>query len=358
MKKVNNSLSTLFCFLTGIGLCLSMACTKDNPLPTTGDTNFGPGTGVFILNEGLFNQGNASIDFFRWQADSLQTDIFQRQNSRPLGDILQSMFIVRDRAYLVVNASQRIEVVQVSDFSHLGTIEGMPSPRYFLPLNEQQAYVSDLSANAVHLVDLQRLEVVDQIAVPGWTEQLLQVGNDVYVTSPSFFGQPPNEQLYIIDTQSHRLVDSIQLAPSPQQIVADGDGLLWVLCAGSSEDNIPGGLFRIDPQQRAVVQELRFADAMVSLAPQLAINDNGTQLYYIQNDLFRMPIHSSALPTTPLLAADGQQWYGLGIRGNEEIWIGDAIDFQQRGQVTRYTMDGSPLDSMTVGFLPNGFYFY
>eukprot|EP01034_Spumella_vulgaris_P009002 gene9002-11428_t len=42
--------------------------------------------------------------------DSLKTDIFQSVNGAPLGDILQSMTYINDRAYIVVNNSGKIEI--------------------------------------------------------------------------------------------------------------------------------------------------------------------------------------------------------------------------------------------------------
>lgn len=334
------------------------ACAKSDDGLIPAEEPFRSGAGVFITNEGLFNQGNASVDYYRWSSESLLPDIYQEENMRPLGDVLQSMYITAERAYLVVNVSQKVEVVNVDDFSSQGVIEGMASPRYFLPLNDREAYVSDLFARAVHRVDLQRLEVIDQIPVPAWTEQMLRVGDDVYVTAPSLFGEAPNTQLYIIDSGGHRLVDSITLAPSPKEIVQDSDGMLWVLCTGSSEDELPGGLFRIDPQQRKLLQSFPFSEVDLSLSPQLAINDSGDMLFFTRGDLYRMSIHSLGLPSEPLLSSSGKQWYSLEIRGDEEIWISDARDFQQAGMVSWYTMDGMPVDSLETGFVPNGFYFY
>ena len=53
------------------------ACTKDpETTPTnTGNTNFS--RGVYIINEGNFGVGNASIDFFNRDSNKVIRNIFQ-----------------------------------------------------------------------------------------------------------------------------------------------------------------------------------------------------------------------------------------------------------------------------------------
>ena len=72
--------------------------------------------GVFIINEGAFGQGNASVSFASSDSSYYNADLFNAANGYPAGDLLQSMTIYHSVGYLCVNNSQRVEVVSMTDF--------------------------------------------------------------------------------------------------------------------------------------------------------------------------------------------------------------------------------------------------
>ncbi len=331
-------------------------CNKEDEQP---DPGIIAAEGVFITNEGIFNQGNASVSYFSFEDEKLTPSLFQATNNRPLGDILQSMIIFEDMAYLVLNNSQRIEIVDVKTFQSAGAIEGLGAPRYLLPLGNGQAYVSDLFGGGIQVIDLAERKLIQTIAMPeNWTEQMVKIGAQVFVACPSSWGQQPSRQLYLIDTQTHTLADSIAIGLNPNALSVDREGKVWVLCAGDFDSATPGGLYRVDPISRSVITALPFSDMNIGFAPRLAIDAEGSRLYYTKDGLYTLSIQDEALAPQPLIPAQGRELYGLGIEPRtSRIWLADARDYQSRGQVFYYEPDGSLLDSFEVGFLPNGFIF-
>src|SRR5687768_17364874 len=69
--------------------------------------------GVIILNEGNFQKGNSSVSFYNRDSKTVTHDIFTLVNARPLGDVAQSIAAHKDRAYMVVNNGNKIEVVDI-----------------------------------------------------------------------------------------------------------------------------------------------------------------------------------------------------------------------------------------------------
>ena len=59
--------------------------------------------------------------------------MFFQTNGTPLGDVVQSITQFNNNAYVVVNNSNKIEVIDITNFSSIATITGFTSPRYFLP---------------------------------------------------------------------------------------------------------------------------------------------------------------------------------------------------------------------------------
>lgn len=69
-----------------------------------------------------------------------------------------------------------------------------------------------------------------------------------------------------------------------------------------------------------------------------------------------MEINSDALPAAPLIEERSTIYYGLTVNpDNGEIYVADAIDYQQRGIIYRYTPAGSLIDQFYAGINPGAF---
>ena len=350
MVEMKNWLPLLFLAFFG------SACSDDEPLPPVNSpVPIQQGAGVFILNEGGFNAGNASIDYFRYDDNRLFSGLYESQNDHQLiGDVLQSMTVWKDQAYLVVNNSQKVLAVNVEDFMETAAIAPFTSPRYLLPLPSGKAYLSDLFSNFIYLVDLNtQQKVMDSIQVNGWTEEMVRIDGEVFVANRF------TDRIYIIDTLANQWNDVVTVGFDPASMVADKNGKLWVLCTGDASSSSPGGLLRIDPQTRQVEQQLDFPDYNTGISPRIRVNESGDVLYFLKEDIYRMSIEDLSLPATPHIAANGRTFYSLEINpATGELFTSDATDFTQRGTVYWYAPDGTEIRSFKAGVSPNGFVFY
>ena len=114
------------------------SCKKDE-IVTVETENY---KGVFVVNEGGFAKSNGSIGLYK-PGEKKYFDAFKKANSLPLGDVVQSMSLIGTNYYIVVNNSNKIEVVSKKDFKSVSTIS-TPSPRYVLDVSYSKAYVSNL----------------------------------------------------------------------------------------------------------------------------------------------------------------------------------------------------------------------
>jgi hypothetical protein len=329
---------------------LLLACKTEPPEPPLPPP--APAVGqVFILNEGNFLSGNASVDRYDPTTKQLESGVFAAVNQRPLGDVLQSVVRREDRAYLVVNNSNRVEVIQADSLHSLGSIVGLGSPRYCLPVSAEKAYFSDLFAGAIAIVDLESQQVRGQIPLPGWTEQMILLGEWVFVANVE------RPFVYVINSGTDELVDSIAVGLGCSQLQLDATGNIWLGCGESLLDSVPGRLFQIDPDGRAVKQVFPFPTG--EKPGTLALNPTKDTLYYLNQGVYALPIASPFLPGEALIPANGSLFYGLGVdpeRG--DLYVADAVDYVQRGWVLRHHPDGRLLDEFQAGIIPGGFGFW
>ncbi|MCA6364124.1 MAG: hypothetical protein IM638_13890 [Bacteroidetes bacterium] len=338
--------------LFGALLLLFTACKQDplpepQPVPVSG---IQPGQGVFITCEGNFMFGNSSVHYWKTGDTTCSGDLFQAANNRLLGDVCQSITVIGNRGYVVVNNSGKVEVVEMDDFKSIATINGFTSPRYLLPVSTTKAYVSDLYANQIAVVDLAGNQLSGSIPLPGKTGKMLLHNGEVFVTNSA------NNKLYVINAQTDVVTDSILLADGAGSIVQDAAGKLWVLCSGNWQGTSSGMLARINPATHQVEQSWSLPPS--SGAKELCVNAQGTTLYFLQNGVRAMLITDQQLPAQAFIAQGQRNYYALASLPNGELMVSDAVDFVQRSYIYRYSASGAELQHVRAGINAGTIHYY
>lgn len=316
--------------------------------------------GVFVVDEGNYNWGNANITFINASDDSVEQDVFSSHNSRKLGDVAQSMLVFTSKGYILVNNSNKVEVVSLKDFTSLGKIEGFNSPRYMAVIDSNKAYVTNMSQN-ISVLDLNSLTIVKSIPTFSWTESIIKYNNTVFVSSIGLMNTTTalrNARILVIDAKSDQIIDSIKTGKEPVAMVIDKKNKIWVLCTGGYDHYESPTLVRIDPLLHMVERTFTFSNA--SDAPsRLCINSTRDTLYFLNNGVCQMPVTSTAIPSQPFIPSNGRLYYGLGISpANGNIFVTDAKDYVQDGVVYQFDQTtGNQLHFFRAGKIPGSFCF-
>ncbi len=334
-----------------IFLCLIFSCRKDKPADLIQPLISSGANGVFITNEGNFQFGNAKVSYYEPSQTTATIDLFQPANNRSLGDVCQSMCLFNGKAYLVINNSNKIEVVNSNTFVSFATITGFTSPRYILPVSNNKAYVTDFASNNISIVDLSNNSITGNIPCSGWTEELTLAYGKAFVTNQK------KNKVYVVNTTTDVLTDSITVGYASNSIKEDKNGKLWVLCGGSQTNSINASLHRINPITNIVEQTFVFPN-LTDSPWKLAINGTNDTMYFLNKGVYRMPINSGSLPVAPFIAQGSSNFYGLGVDPNSSIiYVSDAIDYVQRGVIYRYKPNGTVINNFLAGIIPGDFYF-
>ena len=304
---------------------------------------------VFILNEGTFQQGNASLSIYDKDNQGVYNDVYQQKNGTGFGDILQSLLIKDGKGYFAVNNSNKIIVADLVDYHKVGEVASVSSPRYILPVSSTKAFVSSLWDHNLAILDFSSLTLTGYIAMPGWTEQMILVGNTAYVTSVS------SSALYLVNTATNQVTDSIVVGKAPKNILKDKNGKLWVLCG--EYDSGEGHLVRVNPQDNTVEQNIVLPLDVNNVPAKLSINGTGDTLYYLYKGVQRLAITDS-VPESFLPESEFNAAYGLGVDpATSQVYVTDAMDFTQKGFLLRFSPAGNKLDEIQVGYVPAAVYF-
>jgi hypothetical protein len=325
------------------------SCVKDKPedrLTVLKDPE--PSKRVFIINEGNFSSGNASISLYNSESKEVQEDQFKAVNHTALGDVAQSMALINEKYYVVVNNSGKV-VVCDKTFKMIANITGLSSPRYILQVGADKAYVSDYKSGGISVVNLVNHSVSHSIILPGWTEEMRLLNNKVYVCNVS------REYLYVISPNQDKVEDSVWVGKNTSGLQVDKNDKLWVLSSGDFAGS-PARLSLINATSLAI--EKTFVFPATRLPFKLAINGRKDSLYFTDKDIFVMPVNAVDLPGAPFIVAEQSNFYGIGIHPlTSEIYVSDALDYVQRSHITVYSGAGSKKTEFKAGINANGFYF-
>ncbi|HWR99649.1 MAG TPA: YncE family protein [Prolixibacteraceae bacterium] len=314
-----------------------------------------PEGGLFVINEGNFMYGNATLSYYDTLKKEVQNDLFYKVNGLPLGDVAESMAIWKSNGYIVVNNSGKIYVMDIHNGKYTAKITGLTSPRFIHFVDDQKAYVTDLYAGKITIVNPATNMVTGSIPCPSHpsTEEMVQFGNLVFVSCWS-----GDKTVLVIDSDKDQIIHEITTGEQPCGVVLDKHHKIWVLCQSTPGNNAPvAKLQRIDPVTLSLEKSYSFAAGVKPV--KLTVDGKGENLFFLQgNGVFKMPVSDGRLPETAFIELQSKLLYSLGadpVNGN--IYVGDALDYQQSGIISRFSESGALIGTFKAGIIPGRFCF-
>lgn len=317
------------------------------------------GPGLFIVNEGNFQYGNASLSFYDPATNSVQNEVFMRANGFKLGDVAQSITMFGGRAWVVVNNSHVVFAINPDTFREVGRITNLTSPRYIHFVSDEKAYISQLYDNRITIVNPRTYSVTGYIEVPGMdmetgsTEMFVTSGGYVYCNCWSY-----QTKILKIDPVTDTVVDVLEVGVQPNSLTVDKYGRLWCISDGGFDGNPTGyeqpRLYCIGTNPFQVLRQWQLPLSDVS--SEIQTNGAGDTVYWINKDIWSMSVDSPRLPEKPLVECTDTRFYGLTVDPDGgDIYVADAIDYQQQGMVLRFGADGVKKDEFYVGVTPGAY---
>ncbi|HUH25269.1 MAG TPA: DUF5074 domain-containing protein [Flavobacterium sp.] len=320
------------------------SCSNTDDDTVTVDPNAKYLNGYFITNEGNFGSGNASISHLSADFNTVTNNIFKTANNKDLGDVAQSIVVNGDYAFVIVNNSNTIEVVNKKTFQSVYTItENVVSPRYAV-IQNNKLYVTSLSKATVTIYDAKTYAFIKTVELNNTAENIVATTNYIYAANNAYSGK----LIEIIDTKTDTNTVDISFDHPINGLATNGQ-FVYALETGNSESKI----WKLEATTKSTSTAIAQGNARYLVA-------EGTNLYYtLGRGVYKTSDALTTAGTKLFDVAEGvdsySHLYGFNVL-NGTIFTSDSKGFKDNGVVTLYKEDGTVIKELKTGMGPNGIF--
>jgi YVTN family beta-propeller protein len=331
------------------------SCSKDNSTqPVTLVTK-----GVFVINEGLYNQNNSEITFYDPSTNQTITNFYSQKNGKIIGDNANSMFIFDNKGYIAVDGSNKIEVIDLKDGSSLGIIDlgQNGSPREIFILNSNRGFVTSFSKNSVIEFNPTKLTITREIPVGKYPEGIAFASNKLFVANSNLGN---GNTVSIIDLNSNSVAKTLQVGRNPRFVGISNDSRVIVGCSGDFFDaGGLGGYYFIDPVNLTITDSI-----LLKYHPQdYALTKDNLMFYINDRGIGKINLTTKNVDTVFIDGMNVNDIYGIVYslafdEIEQKLYAGNPKNFTQNGEVKIFDRNGNYLKKFDTKINPGAIYFY
>jgi YVTN family beta-propeller protein len=195
--------------------------------------------------------------------------------------------------------------------------------------------------------------MTDSVDLPEGPEAMMVHLGELWVTHSGGLGM--DSAVSVLDPATLDVVATMEVGVNPSSIAVLG-GSIYVLCSGYTDWSGGGAdrsasLVKIDPATRSVTATY---DAVFPADRPTKLATDGEVLYWIKDgytgDVLRMDPTALDYPAYAWISGTA---YGLFADGaSNALHVLDAKDFQQNGEVRRYSPGGQLQATVPAGLIP------
>lgn len=340
MKKI---ILHLFLFISVISIS---SCENDEIVSDT-PNNVNSSTGAYILSEGGFTPETSKLSFYNNFSPEFTASIF---NPGSLGITPDGLIRDGNHLYITEQGSGATGKIYKTDTN--GTViasnNAGVSP-YSLTTANGKLYITNGPSNNVSVVDKASLTTLTTVNVGIYPQEILAIGNYVFVCNTSLFGGGTDSTVSVIDAATDALVFTIQVGKNPTALARTNDNKLLIGCPGDVSKAV---IYKVDPTSFNKIDS--FKNLAKGFCKDISIK-NENEIYYISGDIYAEGTIesynlSSRTTVTIVTRHSNELNYGLAYDSyNDLIYVGIAAsNFTSSGKFRVYATSGFLLNEYSI----------
>lgn len=342
--KISKLLSALF----AATLLFTTSCRTDDPIdepqPKGAYEN-----GIFLSNEGNFGSPTATVSFISNDL-SVENKIYSANNGGAvLGDVLQNIAVNGDNAYLILNNSNKIEIVNRYTFKKVATVSDQVSQPRYIAFSGNNFYVTNSSGSSkfVNVYNSTTNAFVKKIDLTSSGERIVEASGKIFVQNASFGS---GNKITIINPTSNTVEKEVTVPNGNIKKTISTGGNVYTIASTSTDSYI----YKLSP-----TGAISSTTTLTGIANGNNLEIDGTKFFFSSGaKVYSMDLSSTVIPTTPVLTLTDNSWsalYGFSVIDGK-IYISNANGFTADSTVEIYSTAGTLLKTVTAGRGTNGFY--
>ncbi len=324
---------------------LLVACDSADPEPEP------TASAVLVANQGNFSDGDGSVTAY----DPATGTATERIGG--LASIIQSVELSGERLFVTANSGGRVEVRAARSGERLGLVE-VESPRYVAEAGQGKAYVTSLlydRPSEVVVFDPNTMERTGTVEVGGFAEGVAVASGRAYVATGAFGA---STEVVVLDVETDEVAERIDVGcVAPRFVLADGDGEVWVFCAGSPEDD--GAVVVLDAASGDEVARLDVGGRIETAGPgqDAFFAADAREMYVVKNGSAVLRFDTAANALLDQLDLGGAPIGAVAYDARtERLYVGRADPdnpYTSAGTVTIHDRAGAEVGRFAAGVLPS-----
>lgn len=339
-------------------------CIDEPEFDTTSNCYQEISGGIYVLNEGVWQQNNSSIDFFDESKDYEKcSSVFANNNDAPMGDTGNSVLINADTVFVVMNESRRVYKLQLPELKLLASLD-LPiesSPRKMVMFSSERAFLTSLTGEELYAFNPTNMKLYpERISVPCNMEDGLIAEGKLFVSCSNYIFPQTDNRLAIIDLASFQVDQFIELPANNPVKLMQWQNQLIVLCSGDFlSQNIESAVVWIDPKEEMVLDQLTFNTNLFTMelipGALLALHDDGI----CKIDLNTREIELNYISKTDLVPNSRDLIYALDFDNQtQQLYVTNARFGGQNGELLFIDPFKKVTQRLETGLFPGEVFMY
>ena len=332
-------------------LAISVASCKKDPIPAPEVSIYK--NGILCMNEGLFQQNNATLSYYNLESNKTNLNQFSTINGRGLGDTANDMieYTYSGHQYIAiaVDVSSQIEIIDAITWESKKQIPifNGTSAREPRALKYHDNFLYSINFDGtVTKIDLNTLTIISSINCGLNPENAAIVDNKMYVVNSGGLNSPNYDNtISVIDMNSFTVSSTFNTDINCASIIKDSQDELYLISRGNYS-TIDPKLLRVNTSNNTLEQSFTINLTSFTYHNELIYYyDNSDQGIHTFNTITET-INSNIL----IDCSNFQNIYGIYIDDSKElIYLVDANGYTNSSIIRCYSMVGVFMYEFTAG---------